>query len=92
MKNYKGLESLSLSLSLYTSVYCFVTNLKYWKYCLYFDFAFSRINAIRYLSPSEFKRTMILYKRCGNRIKAGFFNVIIQDIAVYGDGLVYFNI
>ena len=25
-------------------------------------------------------------KRCGNRIKAGFFNVIIQGIAVHGQG------
>ena len=23
-------------------------------------------------------------KRCGNRIKAGFFNVIIRDMAIHG--------
>ena len=30
------------------------------------------------------KTVKIMNKRCGNRIKARFFKVIIQDIAVHG--------
>ena len=56
--------------------------------CIYYGMERKILNIHNNTNEQSYDRRLwnklYLNKRWGNRIKAGFFNVIIQDIAVHG--------
>ena len=65
--------------SIYAALHC------QWR-CLHMNEKNSQVGqkSINKLKTKSVIVLVYINKRCGNRIKAGFFNVKIQDIAVHG--------